>query len=117
MALPDIGEFKPTKRAEITLEQREKKNAVGMTIGAKKIDSDADSGATPPSLVGFQSKLPPIVDREEERLARSAAERFQEGPVVKALKTITWFSICTLVLWEIYINSPWFHAPESAPML
>lgn len=111
VALPDITKFKPTKRAETTLQQREKKTAVGLTIG-----KGADEDKTPASLKGFESKLPPIVDREAERLAKSAAERFDEGPIVKGLKTATWFSICTLVLWEIYINSPWFHAPEP-PMM
>lgn len=111
VALPDITKFKPTKRAETTLEQREKKTAVGLTIG-----KGADEDKIPASLTGFESKLPPIVDREEERLAKSAAERFDEGPVVKGLKTATWFSICTLVLWEIYINSPLFHTPESPIM-
>ncbi|CAM9420032.1 unnamed protein product, partial [Hapterophycus canaliculatus] len=112
VALPDITEFKPTRRAEKTLEQREKKTAVGLLVGA------ADDDAVPASrLAGFESKLTPIVDREEERRKKSAAERFEEGPVIKALKTATWFSICTLVLWEIYINSPWFHTPESPPIL
>lgn len=120
MPLPDIATFKPTKRAETTLEQREKKTAVGLTIGGKgKGVSDDDTGDSAPlkNLSGFESKLPKIVDREEERLAKSAAERFDEGPIVKGLKTATWFSICTLVAWEIYINSPWFHTPEPPPIL
>lgn len=107
--LPDISEFKPSKRAESTLEQREKKTAVGLVVGA-------DDDAVPASrLDGFQSKLTPIVDREEERRKKSAAERFEEGPIVKGLKTATWFSICTLVLWEVYINSPFFTPPETPP--
>lgn len=109
VALPDITTFKPSKRAESTLEQREKKTAVGLMIGKQNDEQDEDAV---PNLSGFESKLPPLVDREEERLARSAAERFEEGPIVKGLKTATWFSICSLVLWEIYINSPWFHTPE-----
>ncbi|CAM9709819.1 unnamed protein product [Ectocarpus fasciculatus] len=112
--LPDISEFKPSKRAESTLEQREKKTAVGLVVGAG--DSNDDDDAVPASrLAGFESKLTPIVDREEEWRKKNAAERFEEGPIVRGLKTATWFSICTLVLWEIYINSPWFHAPESPP--
>eukprot|EP00752_Nemacystus_decipiens_P001360 g1349.t1 len=107
--LPDISEFKPTRRAETTLEQREKKTARGLVVGAA-------ADAVPASrLDGFESKLTPIVDREEERRKKSAAERFEEGPIVKALKTATWFSICTLVLWEIYINSPFFTPPASPP--
>lgn len=110
MALPDIADYKPKKRAESTLKQREKTTAVGLVVGG-------DDAVPASRLDGFQSKLTPIVDREEERRLKSAAERFEEGPIVKGLKTITWFSICTLVLWEIYINSPWFHAPESPPVL
>ncbi|CAN0338448.1 unnamed protein product [Ectocarpus sp. 13 AM-2016] len=112
--LPDISEFKPSRRAESTLEQREKKSAVGLVVGAG--DGNDDDDAVPASrLAGFESKLTPIVDREEEWRKKNAAERFEEGPIVRGLKTATWFSICTLVLWEIYINSPWFHAPESPP--
>lgn len=81
---------------------------------AKDYDSNGD--AVPGSLSGFKSKLPPIVDREEERLALSAAERFDEGPIVKGLKTATWFSICALVSWEVYINSPLFQPPPPPPI-
>lgn len=115
VALPDIADFKPTKRAEKTLEQREKNTAVGLVVGGG--GSDDDDAVPASRLDGFESKLTPIVDRAEERRLKTAAERFEEGPIVKGLKTITWFSICTLVLWEIYINSPWFHAPESPPVL
>ncbi|CAM9910291.1 unnamed protein product [Ectocarpus sp. 8 AP-2014] len=115
--LPDISEFKPSRRAESTLEQREKKSAVGLVVGpGDGNDDDDDDDAVPASrLAGFESKLTPIVDREEEWRKKNAAERFEEGPIVRGLKTATWFSICTLVLWEVYINSPWFHAPESPP--
>lgn len=111
IALPDITEFKPTRRAETTLEQREKKTARGLVVGA------ADDAIPASRLAGFESKLTPIVDREEEQRKKSAAERFEEGPIVKGLKTATWFSICTLVLWEVYINSPWFTPPDSPPIL
>lgn len=90
---------------------------MGLTIGKKKTDKAvAQKTSTVPNLDGFKSKLPPIVDREEEERARSAAERFEEGPVIKALKTATWFAICALVAWEIYINSPLFTAPGGAPI-
>eukprot|EP00903_Cladosiphon_okamuranus_P019109 g17582.t1 len=112
--LPDISEFKSTRRAETTLEQREKKTARGLVVGAAAAAED-DAAVPASRLSGFESKLTPIVDREEERRKKSAAERFEEGPIVKGLKTVTWFSICTLVLWEIYINSPWFTPPASPP--
>lgn len=114
MALPDLTGFKPSKRAEASLEQREKKTAVGLTVGIGNKNDAKDEKL--PDLTGFESKLTPIVDREAERLAKTAAERFEEGPIVKALKTATWFSICTLVLWEVYINSPWFQAPTPPPI-
>ena len=94
---------------------QKEKETTGPIIGSGNGD-DSDGDVVPGSISSFKSKLPPIVDREEERRVLSAAERFDEGPVVKGLKTATWFSICALVAWEVYINSPLFNTPASPPI-
>lgn len=110
--LPDISEFVPKKRLEAeTLEQRQKKTAVGLTVGKGSPEKEL-----PSSKLTLDSKLSPLVDREEEAYQKRVAERFEEGPVVKALKTATWFAICALVVWEVYINSPFFSTPPPPPI-
>lgn len=112
MELPDISTYVPKNRPEAeTLEQRRKKSAVGLTIGVVPPEKEKL-----PNPKDFKSKLPPLVDREQEAYAKRAAERFEEGPIVKALKTATWFAICALVAWEIYINSPWFPGAPKSPL-
>lgn len=109
--LPDFADFVPKQRKEAeNFEQRTKKTATGLTIG----EAPPERRASP--LQNIDSKLPPLVDREKEAAERRKAETFEEGPVVKALKTATWFSVVALVAWEIYINSPFFPAPTPPPI-
>lgn len=112
--LPDISTYQPKSRPVAgDYSQREKKTAVGLTVGGKpilkkgaKTDKDRDMGI-PESFASYKSKLPEL--KEEKR----KSEKFEEGFVVKTLKSSTWFGVIALVAWEIYINSPLF--PRTPP--
>ncbi|KAG5182085.1 hypothetical protein JKP88DRAFT_221454 [Tribonema minus] len=64
-----------------------------------------------PDLKKFESQLTPISGMKPEVRELTAAERFQEGNVVKAIKAATWFALLSLVAWEIYLHSPFFKPP------
>lgn len=111
MDLPDLADYVPKQREEAeTFEQRTKKTAVGLTIG----EVSPEKRTSP--LQNIDSKLSPLVDREKEAALKRKAETFEEGPVVKALKTATWCCVVALVAWEVYINSPFFPAPTPPPI-
>lgn len=123
--LPDISTYEPkSKPVPESYEQREKKTAVGLTIEGKPAFKEKDKVGrnrdmdVPESFAGYKSKLPPTYNREQEAREKRAAQKFEEGVVVRAIKTGTWFSIVALVVWEIYINSPLFErgAPPQLPL-
>lgn len=115
--LPDISTYKPRSRPVAgDYSQREKKTAVGLTVGGApivkrgaKAGKDRDMGI-PENFASYKSKLPEL--KEEKR----KSERFEEGFVVKTLKSATWFCVIALVAWEIYINSPLFTRAPPPPI-
>lgn len=68
----------------------------------------------PPNMKPPKSKLSPLTGTGPDQAQLSAAERFNEGDLVRWSKTATWFAIVALVVWEIYIHTPLFH-PAGAP--
>jgi hypothetical protein len=73
-------------------------------VFSKAIKSTAAAAAKEvlPDLKNFESKLSPITGTAPRE--RSAAERFEEGTLVKSIKAATWAAVIVLVAWEVGCN-------------